>query len=177
MVTRYEKTALGQRELRERSHALPPSVRMLLVMTNGLRTDKELMRMVRGAKDSDFAMLVDRGLVSAFGDMHSAPPLLDSDLPLDSAVPLDDLPLATPAPTVTESTEATVAELYDSLNAMAKEQLGLFKGYRFALDIERATGLEELQQVALRLIDEVRKTKGALAAQRVKRALGLVRSE
>jgi hypothetical protein len=31
--------------------------------------------------------------------------------------------------------------------------------------------------VALRLIDEVRKTKGALAAQRVKRALGLIRSD
>ena len=50
-------------------------------------------------------------------------------------------------------------ELYDSLNALSKEQLGLFKGYKFALDIEKASGLEGLREVAQRLIEEVRRVR------------------
>ncbi|MBK6851188.1 MAG: hypothetical protein IPG93_06210 [Burkholderiales bacterium] len=67
------------------------------------------------------------------------------------------------------------AELYDSLNGLIREQLGLFKGYRFSLDIERATGLPELTDVAKRFIDVVHETRGATAAQLVARALGFIR--
>ena len=64
-------------------------------------------------------------------------------------------------------------ELYDSLNALSKEQLGLFKGYRFTLEIERANGIDELREVARHFVLEVRKAKGESAAQMVRRALGL----
>ena len=66
-------------------------------------------------------------------------------------------------------------ELYDSLNALSKEQLGLFKGYKFALEIEKANGVEGLREVAQRLVDEVERVKGESAAQMVRRALGMRR--
>ena len=79
-------------------------------------------------------------------------------------------------PTIEEALEKLgYRELYDSLNALSKEQLGLFKGYKFALDIEKANGLEGLREVAQRLIEEVERVKGKSAAQMVRRALGMRR--
>jgi hypothetical protein len=56
---------------------------------------------------------------------------------------------------------------------LVKETLGLFKGYRFSLEIERARDLQELQVVAQRFVDEVAKTRGESVARVVRRALGL----
>jgi hypothetical protein len=85
----------------------------------------------------------------------------------------------TPNPPVAAPVEATAQidlsyrDLYDSLDALSKEQLGLFKGYKFALEIEKASGVEELREVAQRPVVEVQKVKGDSAAQMVRRALGL----
>jgi hypothetical protein len=70
------------------------------------------------------------------------------------------------------STNLSYTELYDSLNGLIREQLGLFRGYRFSLDIEKASGLPELVDVARRFIDTVHDQRGEAAAQMVARALG-----
>ena len=54
---------------------------------------------------------------------------------------------------------------------LAKEHLGLLKGYRFALQIEKANGVAGLQQVARELIVEVDRVKGPSVARAVRRAL------
>lgn len=64
-------------------------------------------------------------------------------------------------------------ELYDSLNALVRETLGLLKGYRYSLKIERARTLVELEGVALEFVVEVRKLRGESRARLVERALGL----
>lgn len=64
-------------------------------------------------------------------------------------------------------------ELYDSLNALVRETLGLLKGYRYSLKIERARTLVELEAVALEFVVEVRKLRGESRARLVERALGL----
>ncbi len=65
------------------------------------------------------------------------------------------------------------SELYDSLNALVRETLGLLKGYRFSLRIERANNLAELEAVALEFVQEVRRLRGDGLARMVERALGL----
>ena len=82
---------------------------------------------------------------------------------------------AAPEPAKAEEGALSYRELYDSLNALSKEQLGLFKGYKFALEIEKANGVEGLREVAQRLVDEVERVKGESAAQMVRRALGMRR--
>ncbi|MGY0197398.1 hypothetical protein ACWA7J_20230 [Leptothrix sp. BB-4] len=64
-------------------------------------------------------------------------------------------------------------ELYDSLNALLRESLGLFRGYRYTLRIEKAQNLAELEQVARDFIDEVQRVRGESMARMVQRALGL----
>lgn len=78
-------------------------------------------------------------------------------------------------PTTAGTTGLSYSELYDCLNALLKETLGLFKGYRFSLEIERASDLRELEEVARRFADEVERSRGENVARMVRRALGLNR--
>jgi hypothetical protein len=64
-------------------------------------------------------------------------------------------------------------ELYDSLNALLRESLGLFRGYRYTLRIEKAQNIAELEQVARDFLDEVQRVRGESMARMVQRALGL----
>lgn len=65
------------------------------------------------------------------------------------------------------------ADLYDSLNALARQTLGLFRGYRYTLRIEKAQDLDDLEQVASDFVAEVERLRGLATARTVRRALGL----
>jgi hypothetical protein len=171
----YAKTELGQNEIRERAHALQRHSRTLLVLADGTRTGEQLLGMVQGATAADLAVLVEAGLIAETGASRGAKAASAAS---PAASPAAQPPAANSAPEAGESfTEVNLGyrELYDSLNALSKEQLGLFKGYKFALDIEKADGVEGLREVALKLVDEVQKVKGDSAAQMVRRALGIKR--
>lgn len=71
------------------------------------------------------------------------------------------------------STGLGYTELYDSLNALLRETLGLFRGYRYTLRIERAQNIAELEVVARDFITEVKQVRGESMARMVQRALGL----
>ncbi|MEY8878021.1 MAG: hypothetical protein AB9M60_16025 [Leptothrix sp. (in: b-proteobacteria)] len=78
-------------------------------------------------------------------------------------------------PTLTRAiTNGTLGytELYDSLNALLRENLGLIRGYRYTMRIERARDITELQIVARDFIAEVQRLRGATIARMVQRALG-----
>ncbi|MDP0995722.1 hypothetical protein, partial [Klebsiella pneumoniae] len=65
------------------------------------------------------------------------------------------------------------AALYIYLSGEATRLLGPFKGYAFALEVERADSLAALQALALQLVERVQKAKGNDAAAAVREALGL----
>ena len=172
MAMRFEKTEQGHREIRDRSHGLVRTARMMLVLSDGQRTGDELLAMVNGATAADLALLLDHGLiiaVGAFGPGGDA----RSDRDTEDALRQFSDTAAAEAAREDAAGGLSYAELYDSLNALAKEQLGLFKGYRFSLEIEKANGIDEMREVAQRFVLEVRKAKGESAAQMVRRALGL----
>lgn len=178
MAAIYAKTELGQNEIRERAHALQRHSRTLLVLADGTRTGEQLLGMVQGATAADLAVLVEAGLIAETGasrGSRSAPTVAAAS----AAAPAAQAPAAPPPPPSAGETlpdeSLGYRELYDSLNALSKEQLGLFKGYKFALEIEKADGVEGLREVALRLVEEVQKVKGDSAAQMVRRALGIKR--
>lgn len=179
MATIYAKTEAGQAEIRQRTHALGRHARTLLVLADGSRSGEQLLAMVQGASMDDLDALVDSGLLAELatgrvvraGAAPAAAAAAASVAPATVGGP-ESVPASVP-PDV--AVELTYAELYDSLNALSKEQLGLFKGYKFALEIEKADGIQGLREVAVKLVDEVQKVKGDSAAQMVRRALGLKR--
>ncbi len=169
MPSALAKTEAGVAEIRDRSHALPRHARTLLVLADGTRSADQLLAMVQGATQADITLLLDTGLVAEAGRARAAAAPAAAPAPAPAAEP------AAPEPAQAEEGALSYRELYDSLNALSKEQLGLFKGYKFALEIEKANGVEGLREVAQRLVDEVERVKGESAAQMVRRALGMRR--
>ncbi len=169
MPSGLAKTEAGIAEIRERSHALPRHARTLLVLADGTRSADQLLAMVQGATQADITLLLESGLVAEAGRARAAAAPAAAPAPAPAAEP------AAPEPAKAEEGALSYRELYDSLNALSKEQLGLFKGYKFALEIEKANGVEGLREVAQRLVDEVERVKGESAAQMVRRALGMRR--
>lgn len=171
MADRYNKTESGRREIRERSLALSRTARNLLLILDGSRSGEEWVGMVQGASPADLQALITAGLVESTATRREAP--RTEAAPVAAAgVGGDTVPAAPDAPA---GTGLSYADLYASLNALIKEQLGLLKGYRFSLEVEKAGGVAELEDVARRFAEEVRKVKGDTAAQMVRRALGLGR--
>lgn len=164
-MTTFAKTDAGQREIREKTRELSRPARTVLLLSDGSRGREELLAMVQGATAADVAALLEAGLIVETGAAAST----------RSSSSSAAAPAAAPAEAEIAESPLGYRELYDSLTLLAKEQLGLFKGYRFALEIEKAADLAELQQVAVRFASEVQKANGDAAAQTVRRALGLVR--
>jgi hypothetical protein len=168
----FQKTEQGHREIRERSRGLARTARMMLVLSDGHRSGEELLAMVNGSTAADLATLLDSGLIAAVGGFGPGGSV-QADQATEHALQQFSDEAAADAAREDAQGGLSYPELYDSLNALAKEQLGLFKGYRFSLEIERASGIDQLREVARRFVVEVRKAKGESAAQMVRRALGL----
>ncbi|MEY4750896.1 MAG: hypothetical protein RIQ60_3110 [Pseudomonadota bacterium] len=148
MLRTYRKTLAGRTEIRDRALALSRTARNLLLIIEPSQPAQHWLGMLLGATEGDLFALLQSGLIE----------------PLPGAVTVEE--------EVAAVTPLSYTELYESLNGLVREQLGLFKGYRFTLEIEKASGLPELTDVARRFIETVRDQRGATAAQMVARALG-----
>ena len=170
MADRYSKTETGRAEIRARVHALTRTARNLLLIIDPSRDGSAWVTLVQGATGADLETLVDAGLIDVQGAGAAAP-----QRAAEAVTAVATLAPA-PAPAAAGAGQSTLSysELYDLLPALAKEHLGLMKGYRFALQIEKAPGLPRLQQVALDLVAEVERVKGEAVARSVRRALMLV---
>ena len=86
-------------------------------------------------------------------------------------------PAPAPAPAAAAPASGSLlldrAALYTYLSGEAPRLLGTFKGYAFALEVEKADSLQALQALALQLVERVQKGKGEDAAAAVRQALGL----
>lgn len=160
MAKPLSKTPAGHHEIRARSLSLARPARTLLVLADGSRGREQLLKMVQGASPDDLAALIQAGLLTDVADEPGT---------------REELPAMAAAVSGPAETGLTYHELYDSLNALCKEQLGLFKGLRYSLEIEKADGVVGLREVAQRFVADVQKTNGDTAAQMVRRALGLAR--
>ena len=117
---------------------------------------------MQGATPDDLQTLLEAGLI--------APP--GASVAASAAAPA---PAAPTEPTQAFGPDGTLGygQLYEQLNAQIKKHLGLIKGYHFSLEIEKASSLADLREVAVRLVDEVQRAKGEGAAQSAQVALGL----
>ena len=160
----FTKTDLGRQELRGRSLPLSRTARNLLFVIDAARPAAEWLGMVQGATPDDLQTLLEAGLIAPPGASVAA-----------SAAAPAPAPAAPTEPAQAFGPDGTLGygQLYEQLNAQIKKHLGLIKGYHFSLEIEKASSLADLREVALRLVDEVQRAKGEGAAQSAQVALGL----
>lgn len=104
-------------------------------------------------------------------------------LPSSGPAPADS-PVAAPAPTPADTpapspasfsgTRTSLANalqlrgyrlLYDRITAEARPQLGLIRGYKLILDVERCQGAEQIRALALQFVEQVRAVRGKAEAR------------
>lgn len=182
MNKRYVKTAAGHAEIQAKALALSRPVRNLLLLINDSQPGEVWLQQIRGLADTDLAALLDAGLIAETaaagaggarparsldgGDSSAADTVPSGFSPTDSAAatgPLQDAQqcIAT----------ADYARLYDTLTAQAKGQLGLMKGYRFTLEVERAADLAALRALARRFVQNLHEDHGPAALRQFLDAL------
>jgi hypothetical protein len=155
------KTEAGQRELRDRAVELPRSARTLLVLVDGVRNTDELLAMVKGSTTKDVDTLLQAGLIALAGASSAR-----------AAAGAKSPPVAAPE-AASPAVKLDFKELYGCLTELIREQLGVMKAFKYTLDVEKASTVDDLLAVARRFIDDVQKQKGDSAANMVRRALGI----
>lgn len=160
----YTKTDAGRAEIKARALALSRSTRNLLLVLDGSRTAREWLGMVQGVAEADIAFLLEHGLIGAAGAAVPAAPAPSAPAPQ---------PASKRSEAFGEPPQLDYQQLYAYLSSQATKQLGLMKGYVFALEVEQCHDLPELQGLALTLVERVQQNKGAEAAAQLRLALGI----
>jgi hypothetical protein len=154
MANRFSKTESGRAEIASKGGKLPRTARNLLLIIDGTRAATNWIELIHGATVADIELLLAKGLIE--------PAHADAAKHL---VPTQSL----------ESAVATLSydQLYGLLTTQAKERLGLIKGFKMVLDVEKCSGLPELQALAVRFVGMVREAQGDSAATKMRLALGM----
>lgn len=173
----HSKTDAGRAEIRARALPLSRAARNLLLVLDASKPAGEWLRLVTGATEADLEALRQQGLIVPQG--AGAKPGAAQPAPAPA-------PVASPAAPAAPATSAAAppagaggsplldrALLYTYMSGQATKLLGPFKGYAFALEVERCDSLSELQGLALQFVERVQKAKGDEAAAAVRDALGL----
>lgn len=149
----YLKTEAGRAEIKARGLAMSRSVRNLLLMIDGGKTAAQWLSLVQGTVAADIDYLLAQGLIAD----ANAGPGAGASAP-DDLSPLD------------------YEQLYGFLTRHAKQYLGLMKGYRMVLEVERCGDLAALRILGQRFVAEVQQAQGPVVADQVRRAMSIIRS-
>jgi hypothetical protein len=148
LAARFARTEAGRAEVQGRSLPLSRPARNLLLTIDASRSGDAWLGLVQGATAADLLALVDAGLVAP-----TAPPAGAA------------LPPVQPRMSLAQALETkSYQTLYDRVTAEARPRLGLLKGYRLILEVERCPGPGEIRALAQRFVEQVRAADGDTAA-------------
>jgi hypothetical protein len=175
----FSKTEAGRAEIRSRSLPLSRAARNLLLVIDASKPAQAWLQLVQGVGPADLQALQESGLIASLPVAAGAAPAV-APAPAPPAGRLSGdwarapAPVAVaPAPSQAAPPALDRAQLYTYLSGEATKLLGPFKGYAFALEVERCDSLAELQALAAQLVERVQRAKGDEAAAAVRQALHL----
>ena len=160
----YQKTDAGRAEIKARGLPLSRSARNLLLMLDTAHSARYWLEAIKGTSEADLAYLISHGLIAASGGAMAAPA---AAAPTPAAAPA-----SVPKP-VPDGSGMAYDELYAYLSGNARRHLGLIKGYRLILDVERCTDLAALQELAWKMIAQIDQASGEAAADAVRAEMRL----
>lgn len=191
MTSRYIRTAAGQAEIQARALKLSRPVRNLLLVINDSRTIEDWLVQVHGVTPDDVALLRSEGLIT---EANMAPVAQAASMKPAASKPVDLRDgSAAPKPATAAAAESAAGDadwtrtqqvirlagynsLYDALNSVGKAKLGLMRGYRFALEVEKCSGPDELRALALKFAEQLRAEHGMAAVGELTYAIGAVKA-
>jgi hypothetical protein len=153
MDQRFARSDAGRQEIKAKSRSLSRTARNLLLVMDATRNASDWMHLVHGATEADLRQLVSEGLIEPV------------------KAPAGHLP--TRSATLAEAiAKLTYDQLYNLLTSQAKERLGLIRGFKMVLDVEKCGNIDELRQLALVFFEQVKAQQGENAAKAMRMALG-----
>lgn len=190
MSSRFIRTAAGQAEIQARALKLSRPVRNLLLVINDSRTIDDWLVQVHGVTPEDVALLRAEGLIAEAGVAPVAKPAVgkpSSDLRESAGARA--APAPAPAPAAASPGEdadwrrtqevirhAGYNALYDALTSIGKAKLGLMRGYRFVLEVEKCNGPDEIRAFAMKFVEQLRAEHGMGAVGEFTYAVGAVKA-
>lgn len=193
---RYEKTEAGRAEIKARALVQARVARNLLLVIDAGKTGGDWLGLVQGAAPADLELLLQHRLVQvAAGAPHARQPASIAT-PIGGPATGSGTASATATGTASSGPSSRLSgasasrpagspsrlagvptstldfsQLYTALSAFAKGQ-GLLKGYKLTLEVEQCADLQQLQTLALDIVDRVRASKGDAAAHELRATLG-----
>ncbi len=156
MGRRFIKTDAGRDEIKSRAHKITRTARNLLLIVDAARPGSDWVALIHGATPADLDLLLEHGLIEV---AHVDEPAAER---------------AAPARSMVEALGAlSYEQLYGLLTSQARDRLGLFKGFKMVLEVEKCSGSADLQALAMRFVDMVREAQGDGAAKQMRLALGM----
>src|SRR5450755_2192197 len=135
--------------------------RNLLLLIDGAKTEEMLLANLAGISAEDFQELRKLDLIAPAAGAVTVGNPARANTP-ESTRPTVPLPLETKALDYSEFTAA--------LTQIISSQLGL-RGFTLTLAVDKASTIEELRDVARRVIEQIRERKGEGAAAEARRTL------
>jgi hypothetical protein len=157
----WAKTEAGRAEMQTRALVKDRARRTLLLLIDGNKSEEMLLASLTGITAGDFQELRRLDLIApATGAVKVGHAARSSNA--DSARTTIPLPL--------ESSSLDYSEFTAVLTKLISSHLGL-RGFTLTLAVDKASTIEELREVAQRVIEQIRERKGDAAAADARRAL------
>ncbi len=140
------------------------SQRNLLLLIDGVKSQEMLLASVAGITLDDFAKLESLQLIM---------PAANAGNGNGGGRSAERAASAAPAPTAAQVAEAVhldYPKFTATLTQLISSELGL-RGFTLTLAVEKASSIEELREVANRVLEQIRERKGLPALERARRAL------
>jgi hypothetical protein len=158
----WVKTDAGRVEMQTRALVKERARRNLLLLIDGIKSEEMLLANLAGISADDFQELRKLDLIApASGAVTVGNPTRATafettrptvPLPLDGNRPLD------------------YSEFTAALTKLISSQLGL-RGFTLTLAVDKASTIEELRDVAQRVVEQIRERKGEAAAAEARKTL------
>ena len=156
----WVKTDAGRVEMQTRALVKERARRNLLLLIDGAKSEEMLLTNLAGISADDFQELRKLDLIAPAAAAVTVNAARGASV--ESSRPTVPLPLDAKALDYSEFTAA--------LTQIISSQLGL-RGFTLTLAVDKASTIEELRDVARRVIDQIRDRKGEAAAVEARRTL------
>jgi len=160
----WVKTDAGRVEMQSRALIKDRARRNLLLLIDGTKSEEMLLGNLAGITAADFQELRKLDLIAPAAGAVTVGNSARVNSP-DSSRPTVPQPLGPVATTTLDYSQFTAA-----LTQLISANLGL-RGFTLTLAVDKASTIEELREVAQRVIEQIRERKGEAAAAEARKTL------
>jgi hypothetical protein len=159
----WVKTDAGRAEMQNRALVKERARRNLLLLIDGQKSEEMLLANLTGISAADFQELRKLDLIApASGAVTVGNPARGASASSEASRPTVPLPL--------DAKSLDYSAFTAALTKLISAQLGL-RGFTLTLAVDKASTIEELRDVAQRVIEQVRERKGEAAAIEARKTL------